>query len=63
MNESKTNRSQLSCQDSNGRIIGINRFFSGVYACVNGADALTNSTFKRHSDIFSVCDCIGTAYT
>jgi hypothetical protein len=31
---------------------GIQRFFSGVHACVNGADALKNATFKRHSDIF-----------
>ena len=37
----------------------IKRFFSGVHACVHGADALTNCI----SDVYSICECIGTEDT
>jgi hypothetical protein len=39
-------------KNSRGRIISIKRFFSGVHACVNGADALTNFTSTSFGRLF-----------
>jgi len=41
----------------------IKRFFSGVHACVNGADATTNWTNVRSMYKCKVCECIDTVYT
>jgi hypothetical protein len=39
------------------------RFFSGVYACVDGADATTNGTKMSEGNLCKVCECIDTVYT
>ena len=47
---------------SHWRIIRINRFFSGVHACVDVP--MHSQTLHKHpSDIYSVCECISTIYT